>query len=447
MLDMPSPRTRSSQAAPSCTPSRWTAATGLSSWIDAGRNRVRRRIQATYHPDAAPMGRALVLGETDLKEEDRRAFQLSGLAHLLAVSGTHLILSVVAAATALRAILVRIPAIAERWDAGSIAAATAIPLAWLYADFAGGGGSAMRAAAMLTASMAARMLGRRPQAARAVSISIVVAWCMDPLCWFDPSFSLSAAATLGLICLSRPFADAMRLEGSASTAPLFRRALRGLLTAMSSTLAATLACTPILLFLSPGVPTLAVFANVIAAPLGELCALPVCLLHAVSSPLPALESGAAKVGSGALLLVRDVAHLTEDAKLIRSLPPPTPMQCCSLLVFFVWSLDAHRRSVKRVQFAIAAVLLTVSTIALEAGATKNGAPRDRLRLSVLDVGQARASLSICPMAAACSSMPVVSPGPRWTRESEWSRPCCAPDAGSMSTSRSSATLIQITTSA
>src|SRR3712207_8732639 len=56
------------------------------------------------------------------------------------------------------AVLVRIEAIAARWDAGRISAAICIPAAWLYADFAGGGGSAVRAAAMLSAAMLARLL-------------------------------------------------------------------------------------------------------------------------------------------------------------------------------------------------------------------------------------------------------------------------------------------------
>ena len=43
------------------------------------------------------MARALVLGESDLDEADNQAFRASGLAHLLAVSGTHLVLVVVGA--------------------------------------------------------------------------------------------------------------------------------------------------------------------------------------------------------------------------------------------------------------------------------------------------------------------------------------------------------------
>src|SRR5690606_4287021 len=76
----------------------------LASGIDRLRARVRERIFATYSPLSAPLGRALVLGENDLGDEDAEAFRNSGLLHLLAVSGTHLVIAVVALVQALGAI-------------------------------------------------------------------------------------------------------------------------------------------------------------------------------------------------------------------------------------------------------------------------------------------------------------------------------------------------------
>src|SRR5437763_250669 len=123
-------------------------ARGIRPFVDRARDRVRRRIAATFPPEASAMARALVLGEDDLTAEDTRAFRRSGLAHLLAVSGMHLVLVVAGLVAALRAILVRVPAIAERIEAGRVAAAVGIPLAWIYADFAGASASAVRAAWM-----------------------------------------------------------------------------------------------------------------------------------------------------------------------------------------------------------------------------------------------------------------------------------------------------------
>jgi competence protein ComEC len=102
---------------------------GLLHAIDVVRNAVRKRIVATYHPDAEPLGRALVLGETDLAPDDDAAFRNSGLSHLLAVSGTHIVVAILGLVRIVRALLVRIPAIAERTHVDRWIAHGAAPLA------------------------------------------------------------------------------------------------------------------------------------------------------------------------------------------------------------------------------------------------------------------------------------------------------------------------------
>src|SRR5690606_32361129 len=119
--------------------------------IDAARGFVRKRIAATFAAEAEAVARALVLGENDLSDRDAAAFQASGLAHLLAVSGTHLVFAVLSLVGALRALLVRWQGVAQGYDVARRAAAGGVPLALLCADFAGGSGSAWRAAWMLAA--------------------------------------------------------------------------------------------------------------------------------------------------------------------------------------------------------------------------------------------------------------------------------------------------------
>jgi len=342
--------------------------------IDRARASVRRRIQATFHPGAVALGRALVLGETDLDPIDEAAFRDSGLSHLLAVSGTHLVLAVAGLAAALRAILVRVEAIAARWDAGRLTAAACIPAAWLYADFAGGGGSAIRAAAMLSCAMLARAIGRRPAAVRSFAWSIAGAALLEPLVASDLSFGLSAGATAGLIGLSRPLAGAL-VRGPAP--------LRLLLAPVCTTVAAMLGCAPLLLLNGGAFPVLGIAANVIAAPVGEIAALPFCLAHAALAWVPAVERGCALVGSGALLVVRGIARATAQAGGVLSLPDPSAAQLAALAatVAATWAAPGRARRAARLAVGAAAWLM------LELAAVRAGAPRGRLRVSVLDVGQ------------------------------------------------------------
>ena len=348
--------------------------TGIGAWIDRARVHVRRRIEATFHPEANPLARALVLGETDLRDADDEAFRRSGLSHLLAVSGTHLVLAVAGVAAAMRALLVRIEVLAARYDVGRFSAAFAIPTSWLYADFAGGSGSALRAAGMLSAAMLIRTLALRPNGVRAFGVSLLVAVIVDPLVGSDPSFVLSAAATAGLLGLDRPIAKLI-VRGPGP--------LQFVLRPIATTLAAMTGCTPFLAMMTPSISVLGILANLVAGPIGELAALPVCLAHAVLAWLPPVERGAALIGSGSLLFVRVVARVTSNAGGMISFPPPTPAHLATIAVTALAMGLSIGRARRISAFAAGvAMLLLVEVLAMKAGTT-----RDKLRVRALDVGQ------------------------------------------------------------
>jgi len=344
---------------------------GLRATIDRARAHVRRRIERTMPEDVAPLARALVLGETDLTEADRTAFQTSGLSHLLAVSGTHLVLAVMALVRLLGAALVRFDWLSRRCDARRIAAALGVPLAVVYADFAGGSGSAWRAAAMLGCALLARALGRRPIAVRSLALALLGPVFFDPLVATDTSFLLSLAATSALM-LTHERTGSARAQGPASL----------LLATMRSTLAATVATAPILLLLGARLPVHGVAANVLAAPIGELVALPASLLHACLAWSPPLERTAAALSAGALRAVREVAHAAAGAPWSScSLPPPTPLELgifgLATLAAFRWPRERARLGGVTLGFLLAA----------ELHARHEGAPTEGLRITALDVGQ------------------------------------------------------------
>jgi len=304
--------------------------TGWGAWIDRARSKVRARILGTYAPSATALGRALVLGESDLDEADGRAFRKSGLMHLLAVSGTHLVIAVVALASGLRALLVRIGPLARRFDVSRLSGALGALLSALYADFAGGSGSAWRAAYMLILVLGGRSLGLCVGGAPALGASLLVGLALDPLVGSDVSFLLSALATAGLIGIGQPLGA--RLDWG----PFARFPLKPVITSLVATWSATVACAPVLALMDGRMTFAALLANVVAGPLGEVLALPACLLHAVASPWPAVERGLALVGSGALLLVRAIALFSADQEAMAFvIARPDPWQCASTAALFV----------------------------------------------------------------------------------------------------------------
>src|SRR5439155_23341530 len=137
-------------------------------------------------------------------------------------------------------------------------------------------------------------------------VSLLVVAVLDPLCLFDLSFGLSVAATSELLWLGRPLSQACE---RITLAPL-----RFLAKSFAVTLSATIPCAPLLALLASGVTLAGLVANVVAAPVGEAVALPLCLLHALLALLPSVERGAALVASGALLVVRKIARVAASAR-------------------------------------------------------------------------------------------------------------------------------------
>jgi competence protein ComEC len=357
-------------------------ASGLAAAVDRARALVRRQIGATFAPDLAAMARALVLGENDLAPEDDHNFRASGLSHLLAVSGMHLVLVLTLFVRTSEALLIRLECIAARMDPGRVVAAIGLPITWGYAEFAGAGGSTLRAAWMASAVLAARVLGRRTDASRSFALSLGLMALFEPLVAFDLSFALSAASTAGLL------AFATRLNaGMAARLPRFALPIAG---AVSTTLAASLPCLPLVARIAPTLPLGGVVANLLAVPVGECAALPLCLVHALLGPCPAAQRGCAIVASGALVVVRAIARVGAAPLLGAPVPEPTSWQ----LVVIALGLTSIAFQVRRRRTLLAASLAAL--LALEIHARRTGAPHGTLRATFLDVGQGDAAIVDLP---------------------------------------------------
>ncbi|MBP9111238.1 MAG: ComEC/Rec2 family competence protein [Polyangiaceae bacterium] len=281
--------------------------------VDHFRLRARDLLERTLPGNDARIARALVLGENDLQREDERAFRLSGLSHLLAVSGMHLVLVVGVFERLLRGlsiVFIFTPGLLLRRD--RLVLPVLLLFVWAYCFFAGASGSAVRASWMYTFVAITRAHFVRLGAPKALALSILAMLFLEPLVLHDPSFALSVSATLGLVVFRAK--GAMRLF--APPAALFDRWTQsGTANAIRESLRTSLAtavCTaPLLLTYGNGVAVFGVVANVVAIPMGEACALPISLLLVLVSLVTPLQSwigsSLANALVGSLALLRKIA--------------------------------------------------------------------------------------------------------------------------------------------
>jgi competence protein ComEC len=218
-------------------------------------------------PEAA-LGAGILLGvRTSISPEIADSFAVSGLTHVVAISGWNIAIVAAIVAALLRPLEERR---GGRWLAPSAAAATIAG----YVVLTGASPSVVRAALMAGAMMVARFGGSRAHAASALGLAAMVMLLAAPSVLWDVGFQLSALATAGLIL----FGGA--IEERLASWPAWLRE------PVALTMAAQLTTLPIVVGSFGRLSLVAPAANVVVVPLVPL----VMLLCAIAAPLGAIAS-------------------------------------------------------------------------------------------------------------------------------------------------------------
>ncbi len=219
---------------------------GLRGLIDGIRERALVGIAAGLRPTLGALGQGMVLGaDEDVPDTVRDDFRDAGLSHVLAASGTNVMLLVALA----------IPLLAATGLSYSARIPVLIGLIALYVPLAGGGPSIQRAGVMGAAGLMAIVLSRPASRWYALFLAACVTLAINPRVWADPGWQLSFAAVVGILLL----------------APGIGRRLSALPSALADgialTVAATVATAPLVAHHFGTVSLASLPANVIALPL------------------------------------------------------------------------------------------------------------------------------------------------------------------------------------
>lgn len=350
----------------------------LLAFLAAARQRVRDALHATLEPRADGLAEALVLGDGDAVDDaSDAAVRGAGLAHVLAVSGLHVVILVGLVVALLRRALLHVPWLARRVDVRRVASALGVPLALVYAAFAGGAPSAWRSAIAAAIGWTLVALGRRPRAGRVAAAAAVVLAAVSPEDVLRPAFLLSVVAAAALVTTSRAHGD-----GGARLRTLVAESMR-----------TTLATAPLILWCFAGVPVLGVAANVLLAPVGSYLLLPLASLHAVvatvARPLAPLTGVAFELVADAF--VAGAATFAQTGLGLR-LPPPSVAEGVVVAALCFVLLAARSWRHRLLLAAAAAVALAGAEWQLR----ETERPHGVLRTTFLDVGQGDATLVDLP---------------------------------------------------
>ncbi len=243
---------------------------------------------AQLPPNERALVPALVLGVVSpLPASVQQDFRVTGLTHLIAVSGENLAIVFVAVFGLVRLIGLR------RWIRGILLTLTVVT----FVLVARPSPSVLRAAAIGAVAVVALMAGRRGQPLAALALAVTGLVVVDPWLVTDVGFGLSVSATAGIVVLAPPIAARLR-----------RRLPRLLAQAIAVPAAAQLACTPLLVGAFHQLTPYAVPANLIAGiavPAATLVGIAVAVL---AVPVPVVARALAWIAAAPAAWIVGVAH-------------------------------------------------------------------------------------------------------------------------------------------
>lgn len=264
-------------------------------WIDRLRATIGARIASLEPNPAGAMTRALTVGDqTALTKADTEAMRISGLAHLLSISGLHIGMAAGLFFIGLRSALALVPPLALRFPIKKWSAAAAILAAGFYALLAGATVPTQRSFIMIAIVFLAVLVDRSPFNFRTLAWAAIVVLLLQPETLTGASFQMSFFAVLGLIAVFealRPKLTRWR-GGRALETDWFGRvgnALRGagfwLATTLLTSVVATLMTAPFAMYHFDRVSTYGVIANLVAVPLTGFWVMPAGMVALLLMPL------------------------------------------------------------------------------------------------------------------------------------------------------------------
>jgi competence protein ComEC len=250
------------------------------------RDSIDARIRNVLSGDSRAIATALLTGRRDaISGPVNDAMFISGLGHVLSISGYHMAVVAGVVFFAVRALLALIPTLTVTFPIKKWSAAAALLAAAFYLLLSGAEVATQRSFFMTAVVLIAIMVDRRAVTFRTLAVAAMIVLAIAPEALVHPSFQMSFAATLGLVALVQ--IGMPRLFAAPENSATARAALWGgreiAMLALAS-LVAGLATTPYAAFHFHRVTPYGVVANLAAMPVVSVLVMPAGLLGLVAIP-------------------------------------------------------------------------------------------------------------------------------------------------------------------
>jgi ComEC/Rec2-related protein len=172
----------------------------LTTWIENVRSGLAERIRRSIEGPEGEIAAALIAGVTaGIPEEANEAMRISGIYHVISISGLHLALVALTVMGTMRGAFALFPAFASRHPVKKYAAAIALLVVFFYLFLSGAEVATQRSFIMLAVMLVALIFDRAALTMRNLAVAAIVVIAIAPHEVAGPSFQMSFAATAALI--------------------------------------------------------------------------------------------------------------------------------------------------------------------------------------------------------------------------------------------------------
>ncbi|WP_277986524.1 ComEC/Rec2 family competence protein [Rickettsiales endosymbiont of Peranema trichophorum] len=288
------------------------------------RNTIIEKMKLHLKQPATGIATGILVGDVGLVPKDTiEVVRDAGIAHLLAISGMHMIVLVGILFFTARYCVLKIEYIALRIDSKKIAAIVALLGSAFYLKLSLSPISAQRAFIMSSIALIAIILGRESSAVRAMSISAILILLMAPQELLNPSLQMSFAASFALIVslskLSTLFLTSIQIVKASRMSKLL--AYFG--TICLASIIASLATAPFVIYHFHNVSVYGALTNLVAIPINDFWIMPWGIVSLLLMPFGYEKFPVVAMGTGVDLIYMVAKYVSNIPYASLAIAPPS----------------------------------------------------------------------------------------------------------------------------
>ncbi len=344
------------------------------------------------NPIHSALYHALLLGEKGkLPDYIYEQYKISGVAHILAISGLHISLVALSLFTLFYYVLRRSTYLILKWPVRKVAAILCIPPLIIYTFLAGLNSPVLRAFILVAIVTFAICTDRPKSFSTLISTTALLILAIAPQKLFTASFQLSFSAVIGIALIS-PVLKRLIAHEAGSETTRAKRFGKWIAAGLLTSVAAVAGTAPLVIYYFNRLPLLSPITNLLIEPLLCFCVLPFGFL---SLPFihvaPDLAQLLLSIGSMGIFLANKVTHYISQFPYAAIWLPSPPLWAivyyyCALLFLIVGACLA-------LKYRVAGVILFIPALFFLFSPLPNANCTNRaVTVTFLDVGQGSASL-------------------------------------------------------